>query len=96
MARKATTWRITARRRARTAFGGEGARLYGGRWNRKGVAVVYTAGSQALALLEMLVQDEPLRARYLVIPADIPDDLPVERIQLSDLPSDWTSPARHG
>jgi len=28
---------------------GEGSRLYGGRWNSKGRAVVYTAGSQSLA-----------------------------------------------
>jgi RES domain-containing protein len=87
-------WRLTNRKRAGTAFSGEGARLYGGRWNRKGVLLVYTAGSQALALLEMLVQDGPLRARYVVIPADIPDDLAMERVRPSDLPPDWTSPVQ--
>jgi len=87
-------WRLTTRRWAGTAFDGEGARLYGGRWNRKGVAVVYTAGSQALALLEMLVQDEPLRANYVVVAADIPPDLTIERLSLTDLPEDWTSPGR--
>ena len=84
-------WRLVTRRRAGAAFSGEGARLYGGHWNRKGVPVVYTAGSQALALLEMLVQDEPLHARYVIIAADIPEDLAVERIRRSDLPADWTS-----
>ena len=34
---------------------GEGARLYGGRWNERGVPALYTAGSVALALLENLV-----------------------------------------
>jgi RES domain-containing protein len=37
------------------AFDGEGARLYGGRWNSPGRPVVYTAGSLALAALEVLV-----------------------------------------
>lgn len=59
-----TVWRLVTARLAKTAFSGEGARLYGGRWNRKGIRMAYTAGSQSLAMLEMLVQDEPLRARY--------------------------------
>ncbi|CAM3888824.1 RES family NAD+ phosphorylase [Rheinheimera salexigens] len=37
------------------AFDGEGARLYGGRWNSKGQQCIYTAGSEALAILEILV-----------------------------------------
>lgn len=82
-------WRITTARRARTAFGGEGARLYGGRWNPKGVPLVYCAESRALAMLEMLVQDEPLRARYVVIPATLPDGMAIERVDTAKLPSDW-------
>jgi RES domain-containing protein len=82
-------WRITTARRARTAFSGEGARLYGGRWNPKGVPLVYTAESRALAMLEMLVQDEPLRARYVVIPATIPDGMAIERVDAANLPPDW-------
>ena len=58
-----TVWRLTTARFARSAFSGEGARLYGGRWNWKGVRFVYTAASQSLAMLEMLLQDEPPRAR---------------------------------
>ena len=57
-----TVWRITTQRFAASAFSGEGARLYGGRWNPKGWEVVYTAESQSLALLELMVQDDPLRA----------------------------------
>ena len=60
-----TVWRLVTARFAKSAFSGEGARLYGGRWNRKGVLLVYAAGNQSLAMLEMLVQDEPLRARYV-------------------------------
>lgn len=88
-----TVWRILTARFAATAFSGEGARLYGGRWNRKGVPLVYTAGSQSLAMLEMLVQDEPLRARYVMIPAEIPADLTIARLRPEQLPPDWRDPA---
>ena len=83
-----TAWRVVTERYADSAFSGEGARLYGGRWNPKGVALVYTAQTQSLALLEMLVQDSPLRARYVMIPARIPETL-IERVDPSNLPPDW-------
>ena len=84
-----TVWRLVTVRYAASAFGGDGARLYGGRWNRKGVPMVYTSGTQSLAMLEMLVQDDQLRARYAVIPASIPDRVAVERIAVGDLPAGW-------
>ena len=84
-----TVWRITTARFAQTAFRGEGARLYGGRWNPKGWEVVYTAESQSLALLELMVQDDPLRAHYVLIPAQLPADLPETRIDVNQLPDDW-------
>ncbi|HQT05517.1 MAG TPA: RES family NAD+ phosphorylase, partial [Thiotrichales bacterium] len=67
----------------------EGARLYGGRWNPKGYPIVYTAESRSLALLEMLVQDDPLRANYVLVPAHIPNDLSITIIQTQELPEDW-------
>lgn len=82
-------WRLLTARFADAAFTGEGARLYGGRWNRKGVPMVYTAGSQSLATLEMLVQDAPLRARYVMIPVGLPKNLKIERISAEELPDDW-------
>ncbi|MBT0961330.1 RES family NAD+ phosphorylase [Denitromonas iodatirespirans] len=88
-----TLWRLVTARFADTAFSGEGARLYGGRWNRKGVPMVYTAASQSLAMLEILVQDEPLRARYVMIPATLPKRFKVEQIELAELPEQWNDPA---
>lgn len=86
-----TVWRIVTQRFAALAFSGEGARLFGGRWNRKGESVVYAAQSRSLALLEMLVQDQPLRAHYLLIPAEIPDDVTRLEIDSRQLPADWRS-----
>ena len=48
-------WRIYNSRYA-APLSGEGARLYGGRWNPKGMAVLYLADSPALAMLEILAR----------------------------------------
>lgn len=86
-------WRITTRRFANQAFTGEGARLYGGRWNRVGQSLIYTAESRSLALLEMLVQDDPLRAHYVLIPAYLSENVSVEILDVSVLPKDWRTHA---
>ncbi|MGD9825259.1 RES family NAD+ phosphorylase [Desulfobacter sp.] len=49
------SYRIVKEKHAHSAFNGEGARLYGGRWNSQGVAVVYTSDSLALCCLEVFV-----------------------------------------
>jgi RES domain-containing protein len=83
-------WRIVLRRFVKSAFTGEGARLFGGRWNSSGRLVVYTAQSQALAALEILVHldSEKLLRHYLAIPVTIPPQL-IERLSPSSLPRNW-------
>jgi len=82
-------WRITTARFADRAFTGEGARRYGGRWNPQGWEMVYTAESPALALLELMVQDDPLRAHYVLLPATVPDDMACTTLTPTDLPANW-------
>ena len=48
-------YRLVRGERTREALSGEGARLYGGRWNPRGAAVVYASASRALAVLETFV-----------------------------------------
>lgn len=57
---------------------GAGARISGGRWNSRGKPMVYMAESIALAVLENLVHMAPgdFPAKYVVVGAQIPDDLP--------------------
>jgi RES domain-containing protein len=84
-------WRICRRAHAAGAFSGEGARLYGGRWNSQGARIVYTSPSLALAVVETFVHLEPnLRPDDLVsIEAEIPNDLATERLDLNSLPGKW-------
>ena len=88
-----TAYRIVRRRVASdviAAFSGEGARLYGGRWNPTGVRVVYASGSISLCTLEMLVHlgESGILGGYLLFRVQIPDEL-VETLDPSRLPLDW-------
>jgi RES domain-containing protein len=84
-------WRVCARRHVAHALDGEGARRFGGRWNPPGVAVVYTAGSLALAILELLVQvDVDLLPDDLVaLAVEVPDAVRVRRVRAAQLPAGW-------
>ena len=64
------SWRVCRERYA--DLSGEGARIFGGRWNRPGLPVVYTADNAALATLEVRV--------HLDLPLDLlpPDYLLIE------------------
>jgi RES domain-containing protein len=91
-----TAWRIVKARHADAAFDGEGARLLGGRWNSPLLPVVYTAGSAALAALEMLVHlgTSSVLSAYVVIACTF-DKKIVLRLDRARLPRDWASyPAR--
>ncbi|MGB3635214.1 MAG: RES domain-containing protein, partial [Rubrobacteraceae bacterium] len=85
-----TTWRICAPKYADTAFSGEGARIYGGRWNSKGRAVVYSSESNALAVLEQLVhvEDPAILDAFVVVSASL-NKATVEVLSLSSLPDGW-------
>ena len=84
-------WRICRRRYAADAATGEGARLYGGRWNSRSVRVVYASASLALAAVETFVNLEPnLRPADLVsIEGEIPDALNIARLDPQSLPKSW-------
>lgn len=88
-------WRIGTDTAAYTAEDptGAGAKAGGGRWNRKGSALVYASTFIALAALETIVHFNfgglPLN-RYLVR-IDVPDDVWAEagRLELEDCPVGW-------
>jgi RES domain-containing protein len=71
---------------------GTGAKIHGGRWNRKGDAILYTAGTRALALVEVLVHTTNafLPLNYQLITIYIPDDS-ILTIPNKSLPEDWNN-----
>lgn len=69
---------------------GEGARLFGGRWNHPGIACLYCSGSRALAVLEYSVNTgiNYIPPSLSIISIDT-GTVSIEEIQESVLPADW-------
>jgi RES domain-containing protein len=85
-----TIWRLCSARWAKTAFSGAGAAANPGRWNSMGTRMVYCSETRALCALEILAQVEDkrnlARARYVVIPVEVPEKLIAKPARF---PSDW-------
>lgn len=81
-------YRITNARYA-DDLSGNGARLYGGRWNSEGRAMVYLASSRSLAILESLAHLVPTNVpgEYMMLTIETPDDL--LEINAKLLPANW-------
>jgi len=75
---------------------GVGARIYGGRWNRKGSAVIYTSETKSLATVEFLVH-VPIGIRptgLSIARLRVPERFVPEEVEHSRLPGNWrTYPA---
>jgi len=83
-------YRLVKARYADSAFDGSGAKTHGGRWNSKGVAIVYASDTVSLAVLELLVhlhRNEVLN-HYLLFGLDLPD-ANVMQLDQRALPADW-------
>lgn len=83
-------WRLCAAKYGATAYSGEGAELYGGRWSPAGIPVAYGSESRALAVVEVLANaDEPDRLfaiKWVLVGAEVPADL-IERP--ARVPENW-------
>jgi len=85
-------WRIVRAARVNTALTGEGARIYGGRWNSRGSAVIYVSEHESLAALELLVHLTPLppHDRYLSFRLEWDDRL-TDHFSVKNLPTQWNA-----
>ena len=70
---------------------GIGAQLYGGRWNKRGIGVIYTSESRSLATVEYLVH-LPISyapSNLSMASIEIPDNITYKEINISKLPTNW-------
>ncbi|MBO9684559.1 MAG: RES family NAD+ phosphorylase [Flavisolibacter sp.] len=72
---------------------GKGAELYGGRWNSKGVAMLYTSQSRALAFAEVAIHIPVgiVPKDYFLVSINIPDTTSILKLTDAEMPADWRS-----
>jgi RES domain-containing protein len=85
-------WRIVKEKHAKSAFSGEGARIFEGRWNSAGVRMVYCSEHLSLAALEILVHTQPvtMRDKFRVFRVSW-DEAIMTKIDLRKLPKGWNA-----
>jgi RES domain-containing protein len=84
-------WRIVKAKYANSAFSGEGAAKTGGRWNPRGIAVIYTSGTLSLAALETLVHlVPPVTAKYVTFQLQFDKSL-IETASRQKLLANWNA-----
>lgn len=76
---------------------GVGAAKFGNRWNSKGIEMLYTAESRALAMAEVIVHLSlaSLPDDFMMIELDVPDAIEIEILEPKRLEINWnTNPPR--
>ena len=70
---------------------GNGAKLFGGRWNTAGLPVLYTTENISLAVLEILVRADKytIPSTYQLLKITLPDRSLPSIIQHSQLKTNW-------
>ena len=82
-----------AREKFANQLSGRGAAIKGGRWNSVGVEIIYTAANKSLAMAEVAVHLTlaTLPDDYMLVTIFIPDEVSIQKIELSNLPHDWNT-----
>jgi RES domain-containing protein len=72
---------------------GNGAKLFGGRWNSKGMSVLYTSNHISLSVLELLVHNKNYSSYKdpFLISISIPDDMIPVLTAVEKLTAGWNS-----
>jgi len=82
-----------AKEHFRNDLSGKGAEIAGGRWNNKGIALLYTATNRSLCMAEVLVHQPlgKLPKDFWLLSIDVPDDCPLQTLASDKLPDNWNT-----
>ena len=82
-----------SREKFAATLSGKGAALKGARWNSIGVELIYTASNRSLAMAEVAVHFTlaTLPSDYIMITILIPDNISIQKLNISDLPTNWNT-----
>ena len=72
-------------------FPPRGSLFSAGRWNTKGMWVIYTSDSVALAKLETLANSGMIPKNRFLRVIEIKEDTPLVELTIDDLPKNWNS-----
>ena len=80
-----------ARKRHLNDLTGAGAKTFGGRWNHRGTAMVYTSETRSLAMVEFLVHVSWTQAPsdLGIATLEIANEIQPESLSPADLPENW-------
>ncbi|MCB0539168.1 MAG: RES family NAD+ phosphorylase [Chitinophagales bacterium] len=72
---------------------GKGAAKFGNRWNSKGIEIIYTSESRALAMAEVAVHLTlaTLPKDFVMIEIEIPNDILIKTLPIKKMPTDWNN-----
>ena len=70
---------------------GEGAKLAGGRWNRKNIPMIYTSETRSLAAMEFLVHTSliDIPTDLKIVSISIPARIGEKQVDIGSLPNYW-------
>ena len=80
------------REKYKDELSGFGAAINGQRWNSKGVEVIYTVQTRALANSEVAVHIPlAILPDYYMLEIEIPDSIKILELEETDLPNGWNA-----
>ncbi|MBL7783197.1 MAG: RES domain-containing protein [Saprospiraceae bacterium] len=84
------TFRLT-KEQYKYDLSGKGSEITGGRWNSKGVAVLYTSFNRALCMAEVLVHQPAgkLSSDFWLTSIECPQEILSHEVNINDLPDNW-------